>query len=104
MGLIHYCKTRTILPTSPTQQSEFTNAICSGVWHLIAISDGLAMTTAVHLARYIATFSRFLLCKNSILRGKSCSLDVVSCIDWSFHDSGQNTARVGRGAIDPALC
>jgi hypothetical protein len=43
----------------------------------MAIRTGFATTMARHLARETATLSRYLLYRNSMCRGKSCSLDVV---------------------------
>ena len=55
---------------------EFTSFICSIVLHLIDISNGFDTGIDRHFARDSATFSRFLLYKNSMNRGRYSSLDV----------------------------
>lgn len=62
---------------SRTQHNVFTSAICSGDLQLTSSNLGLATTATKQRARDIATFKRFLLNKNSMLRGRYSPLDVV---------------------------
>jgi len=64
-------------PISTNKQSAFSNRICSALRHRISNSAGQQTSTAKHRARETATFSRFLLNRNSRLRGISSPLDVA---------------------------
>ncbi len=68
-------------PASPAistnKQSAFNNRICSALRHRTSNSAGQQTSTAKHRARETATFSRFLLNKNSKFRGISSPLEVA---------------------------
>ena len=58
--------------------NAFASCICRGLRHAGSNNFELPTKITADIARYVATFSRFKLYKNSIPRGASSGDDVVS--------------------------
>jgi len=67
-----------VLHNSTYRQKALASIICLGVRHSGWSTRGLATTMQIALAREVATFSRFALYKNSMPRGASRWLELVT--------------------------
>lgn len=78
MGLVRAEHHPNSVASSTYRQNAFASWTCRGVLQSASNSRGLPTNTQAHLARELATFSRLRLNRNSMPRGASCWLEVVS--------------------------